>query len=382
MSQPDDLPVNKALRGIPLVMILVLILLGGETPAAGAVASLPLNDRPLHLDRGVVLGGCAACHYRSYLKSGGGSAHCLYCHGSLSRRNTRPAAIPFDIIPRGAMPTNVEKDLLKTYRHPVLDAPGIHRSNETLPERDPKSPRHAECTDCHNPHHLNPVNRFAGITGQYTGTMPTEAKSEMDVCYRCHAESANLPPSSTNKRIEFSKENPSYHPVEEEGKNLAVVSLIRPWRERKIEADDISRLTCSSCHGSDDPNGSRGPHGSNTRHILNSYYSTEDMRNESELAYSLCYRCHSRQSILGNESFRFHALHIQGKNPLRSEGTSCSTCHSPHGSTEYRYLIRFNRSIVSPTREGKLSFVEKGTSSFSGECWLTCHGVEHNPKSY
>jgi hypothetical protein len=26
--------------------------------------------------------------------------------------------------------------------------------------------------------------------------------------------------------------------------------------------------------------------------------------------------------------------------------------------------------------------VEKGVSSFHGECYLSCHGVDHNPKSY
>jgi hypothetical protein len=29
-----------------------------------------------------------------------------------------------------------------------------------------------------------------------------------------------------------------------------------------------------------------------------------------------------------------------------------------------------------------LKFVEKGVSTFRGECYLSCHGVEHNPKSY
>lgn len=363
--------------------VLSLLLLCMFLPVPMLRAAIPVDDRPLHFDRGVVLGGCAACHYRSYLKSGGGSTHCLYCHGSPTRRSVRPSSVPFDILPKGVVPTDVEKDLQKNYRHPVLDSPGIHRPYEILPERDPKAPRHAECVDCHNPHHLSRANRFAGIgSGKPAGNFIPEAVEEKEVCYRCHGDSANLPATSTNKRIEFSPENPSFHPVEAEGKNQAVVSLIRPWRERKIEQDDVSRLTCSSCHGSDDPAGRKGPHGSNVRHILNAPYSTDDLRNESELAYALCYRCHSRQSILANESFRYHSLHVQGKNPLRSEGTSCSTCHSPHGSTENKYLIRFDRTVVSPTKEGKLKFVERGNSTFSGECWLTCHGVEHSPKSY
>jgi hypothetical protein len=115
-------------------------------------------------------------------------------------------------------------------------------------------------------------------------------------------------------------------------------------------------------------------------YILKDNFDTSDNNTEGALVYALCYRCHDRNSILANESFKYHALHVQGKHSL--SGTSCFTCHTAHGSVDYKYLIRFNPLVVSPNAKGVLKFVEKGNAKFSGECYLSCHGVEHNPKSY
>lgn len=213
--------------------------------------------------------------------------------------------------------------------------------------------------------------------------MLSEITQEYELCYRCHAESANLPGRFTNKKAEFALTNPSFHPVEGEGKNLAVVSLIKPYREKLINPGDVSTFGCDGCHGSDNSASPRGPHGSNNQYILVENYSVKDNQPESSFTYALCYRCHSRTSILGDESFRFHSLHIKGKTGgPGGDGTSCHTCHNSHGSTEYRYLISFNKDVVTPNSKGILKFVETGTYAFHGECYLSCHGVDHNPKSY
>jgi ribosomal protein L40E len=289
-------------------------------------------------------------------------------------------------MPKGAMPpqgyqVNIEGEFRKPFRHPTFDEPGRHRVGEILPETDPKAPRHADCVDCHHPHYVSKENRFAGLRGRRVVNQVVDVVKEYEVCYRCHADSANLPGKYTNKRIEFSPTNPSYHPVEAEGKNTAVVSLIRPYIEKKVQPTDISVLSCSSCHGNDDSDGPRGVHGSRHQFILIDNYNVNDNISESQLNYALCYRCHSRNSILGNESFRFHSLHIMGTS-VQHPGTSCYTCHSAHGSAEYRYLIKFNPLVVTPNSKGLLKFQEKGTSKFSGECYLSCHGVDHGPKSY
>ncbi len=278
---------------------------------------------------------------------------------------------------------NVETDFRKTYHHPVFEPLAArHRASETMPESDPKAPRHATCADCHNVHYSSPASKFAGIKGKRTDVI-SSITNEWELCYRCHGDAANLPGRSTNKRALFASTNPSYHPVEAEGRNSAVVSLLKPYKEKKFTPGDVSRITCGDCHGSDNASSPSGPHGSNNQFILVENYSIRDDQPEAPQLYALCYRCHSRTSILSDESFKYHSLHINGRTTGSSfQGTSCYTCHDSHGSTENKYLIRFNKEVVSANANGMLKFVEKGLASFRGECYLSCHGVDHNPKKY
>lgn len=333
-----------------------------------------------HLDKNNLPNECATCHYKSSLRGGGGTIGCITCHGNPQRRVDNKRMPPGSIVRKSGM-LNIETEFYKTYRHPTFDSSGRHLYNEALPETDPKALRHADCVDCHNPHYVSKKNKFAGIKAKRVVNQLTYATIESEVCYRCHGDSANLPGKYTNKAIEFRVTNPSYHPVEGEGKNSTVVSLLRPYKEKKVAAEDISIIHCTDCHGNDDVNGPRGVHGSRYQFILLDNYNTDDGIPESQQAYALCYRCHSRKSILGNESFKYHYLHIVGKS-VNQYGTSCFTCHNSHGSTEYKYLIKFNTSIVSANSKGLLKFVEKGSAKFSGECYLKCHGVDHDPKSY
>lgn len=330
---------------------------------------------PTHLNKAYLPYGCGSCHVGMEFKYGGGANRCLLCHG-------KPSQLSAGWMKDRQPVSDVSRDFGKNYRHPVFDKPGIHDARELLPEINPAAPRHADCVDCHNPHQLDATAPFNGIKTKTTGTFEAQITKEYQLCYRCHAESANLPLKSTNKRAEFAPSNPSFHPVEAEGKNLAVVSLIRPYKERKTSPSDVSVISCGSCHGSDDPNAARGPHGSKYQGLLVDNYATGDNLAESSYAYGTCYRCHKRSSILGNESFPSHSRHIAGERNFKGGGTSCHTCHSSHGSVENRYLIRFNRDYVTESSSGALKFVEKGTYSFHGECWLTCHGVDHNPKTY
>lgn len=331
--------------------------------------------KPYHLDRKNLPTGCASCHVGFDFSNGGGSYKCITCHGSVN-------AVPSSIMALKSQTKDVAREFTKNYRHPVFNKRNVHSAREVLPERDPSTLRHAECVDCHSPHYVSSDNPYAGLKGKKTGNFSSSITKEYELCYLCHAESANLPVKSSNKRMEFSISNPSFHPVEGEGKNQAVISLLRPYREKKSDANDISVIKCGSCHGSDDPGSPRGPHGSKYQGLLVENYATGDNLLESSHAYALCYSCHKRSSIMGNESFPFHSRHIAGERNFKGGGTSCHTCHTSHGSVENRYLIRFNREYVSESSSGKLKFVEKGTYSFHGECWLTCHGVDHNPKSY
>ncbi|GFE58760.1 cytochrome c [Geobacter sp. AOG1] len=355
---------------LKLPVIVCMLLLGSAVPLLAAGQ----NARP-HIDRNRLPYGCGTCHVGFDFNSGGGSDGCVSCHGK-----SRPSR---EFVNSNAVLSDVESEFRKRYRHPTFDVRGVHRANEVLPEQNPRASRHADCVDCHNPHLTNSANVFAGIKGKRVGNSITEIVNEYDLCYLCHGDSLNLPGRATNKRAEFSLNNPSFHPMEGEGKNLAVVSLLKPYREKKTEPGDVSVIGCRDCHGSESSSSPRGPHGSANQYILVENYSTRDREPESATAYALCYRCHNRTSILGDESFRLHSLHIKGKVTVgMNNGTSCYTCHNSHGSSDNKYLLRFNRDIVSASSSGLLKFTEKGTNAFRGECYLTCHGVDHNPKSY
>jgi hypothetical protein len=99
---------------------------------------------------------------------------------------------------------------------------------------------------------------------------------------------------------------------------------------------------------------------------------------ESPTAYALCYKCHSRTSILNDESFTEHQRHVV------TAGAPCSVCHDPHGipaeqgtTTNNSRLINFDRRFVTPTRTGLLRFEATGPAGV--QCYLTCHGKEHVP---
>ena len=124
-----------------------------------------------------------------------------------------------------------------------------------------------------------------------------------------------------------------------------------------------------------------GPHGSDWRFLLEREYEIEDGTAESQNAYDLCYKCHDRNSILGELSFGTHNKHIVG------ESTPCSVCHDAHGvsaaqaiATNGSHLINFDVSVVAPGGSGRLGFEDLGTHR--DRCYLTCHGKDHDPIEY
>jgi predicted CXXCH cytochrome family protein len=276
----------------------------------------------------------------------------------------------------------------KSSIHPVAASTGVH---------DPVEPaviqaRHVECADCHNPHATNGSagllpGSLAGVRGVNSGgTEATPATAEYQICFRCHADSPNQPAprttrqiAQTNTRLEFATTNPSHHAVVGPGKNTNVPSLIAPWTT-------ASTVKCSDCHNNNAGPGAggvgpKGPHGSTYPTLLERQYLKADRTPESGANYALCYKCHSRTSILSDNTFKEHSKHITG------ERTPCNACHDPHGisstqgnATNNSKLINFDTTINTPSSSGQLKFVSSGTNK--GSCYLTCHGKNHNPLSY
>ena len=287
---------------------------------------------------------------------------------------------------------DIQTDFGKTYRHDIFTYSQVH---------DPGEPaivdqRHVECVDCHNPHFSNDASNsapnangfLAGVSGVNSdGTAVSEVQYEYEICYRCHTTSLDKPGSPTSRQIEqdnvgleFDPSGPSFHPIESPGKNPDVPSLISPYTE-------ASYSYCTDCHASDaGTSDASGPHGSIYPHILKYDYETTDYTPESYQAYELCYQCHDQTTIINSGTpfgQNVHRRHII----LRD--THCNICHDPHGissdqGTEMNntHLINFDISSVSKSSGafGKIEFIDDG--DFSGQCYLRCHGWNHNPSTY
>ena len=297
--------------------------------------------------------------------------NCLHCH------NGNVAA------------TDIRADIRKFSAHSPLFTVGVHD-----PVEDPRSmPRHAECSDCHDPHEAragrarppNVPGPLVGVSGiDSTGSPVARIRFGHELCYKCHSDDHGTTTSvsrvikQANIRLEFQPQNPSFHPIETTGRNPDVPSLLPPWTT-------ASRMACTDCHQSDSSpdfggSGAAGAHGSIYRPLLGANYETRDGLPETSHAYALCYRCHSRSSILNGDSFKYHREHVvDGK-------ASCAACHDAHGISASQgsqlnnsHLINFDARIVGPN-DGRIEFVDLG--SRRGSCTLTCHGVSHRDWRY
>jgi predicted CXXCH cytochrome family protein len=319
--------------------------------------------------------GCLACHrphgaggHQRLLHFAQSEDNCLNCHNGT------------------VATTDIRADLLKVSRHNVFQYHDVHDPRETAAAM----PMHVECVDCHNPHAVQHTvtqapaipGALQGVSGvTIAGSVTDNARFGYEVCFRCHADNSERPRSAitrqitqTNTRLEFEPSGPSFHPVVAPGVNPNVPSLIPPLTVATL-------ISCTDCHSSDNTSQARGPHGSIYPPLLAARYETADFTPEDSSSYELCYRCHSRNSILGDQSFPEHSKHLQN-------GIPCSACHDPHGINasqgsilNNRHLINFDVAIVGPDPiTGRRTFEDLGT--FHGRCFLSCHGKSHSPKEY
>ena len=293
--------------------------------------------------------------------------NCLSCHGGTVAAK------------------DIADELNKISVHPIIQTSGIHDAAE-----DPlNSPRHVACEDCHNPHAtkatagpgLDASGSLAGVVGvNSSGAVVKPIQFEYELCFRCHGNNSGNNGAATvqrqfvqtNTRLQFNPASASFHPVEVIGKNSLVPSLILPQTVSSL-------VSCIDCHNNDQGpaaggSGPNGPHGSNFAPLLERNLSTVDFLAESPQAYDLCYKCHDRNSILANQSFQFHSLHVVDNQ------TACTTCHDSHGVALNAHLINFNTTYVTPSSNGRLEYISTGMNS--GVCSLTCHGADHNAFTY
>ncbi len=312
--------------------------------------------------------GCASCHtghgvLNTPMLPDDKETFCYRCHGPLSRVETAKGD---RILGRDVEVVDIQREFEKPYGH-YVENKGVHRYDEILPETDPSAPRHVECGDCHHHHLVSAENRMAGVSGiAVDGSTVPEVSKEYELCFKCHSKSANLPGDQTDKAEVFDISSQSYHPVMAPGRNFDVPSLSFPLTPS-------SMIKCTDCHNNEDALGPRGPHGSRYEHILaRNYYDNDGPEGPSR--YALCYGCHRRESILGNESFPYHREHVSVLS------VSCRTCHNSHGSLMNSHLIDFDNISIRPSGSGILEFIDFGEKA--GQCFLTCHGKDHDPATY
>jgi predicted CXXCH cytochrome family protein len=297
---------------------------------------------------------------------------CLVCHtGSVAAKNLDP-------------------EFLKASAHPITSTDWTHE-----PREDPNTmARHVTCADCHNPHQVistaaNPPavpGRLRGVRGlSISGGTVTEAQQEYEVCLKCHGVrdqttvSVVRSDNTRNIRVEISPSNPSYHPVAATGKNATMAGFEPGY-------STASLLYCGDCHNNDEwtPTGTKakGPHGSRYTPILEREYQVNDPVTEAFQTYAMCYKCHNRSYLIQDQARTFlHKKHVVDKQ------APCAACHDAHGSRQNIRLINFmlrdrtGKTVVSPSQNQKrLEYISLGPGR--GQCYLMCHGQNHEPKRY
>jgi len=315
-----------------------------------------------HLDPALVPGGCAACHEghgtpRSPMLRGPVEEVCLACHGSRAGADAQVAA--------GRLAPGARPPLLDT----VLALPFVHPHDRiALSRHDSGS---VVCTSCHSPHRRSVALGGPAPEGEPKLSTRDPRRLEYELCESCHGRSGPGAPSPSDLASLFDPSSRSYHPVHAPAVDGS--PSVSPGLAGR-------QINCTDCHGNSRQDLPRGPHGSDFHPLLVDNLSTLDGAAGRADGSALCFRCHDATAVVAPTSpFPLHGLHVD------QEAAACSTCHSAHGSLGNRALVRFGEerhaAVVQPSiSTGELGFESEAPGA--GSCSLTCHGVDHGPKSY
>ncbi|KAF0208735.1 MAG: hypothetical protein FD171_376 [Actinobacteria bacterium] len=299
---------------------------------------------------------------------------CYKCHGDGSAT-----------YPRSAGALNVYTKANLTYSHDPDKYLGAHTDTETAALLGTPN-RHAECTDCHDPHVAKKVggttalalhNGTSSLAGGAVygawGTSITYAVSnwglptaytpariaggandfEANLCFKCHSGNTTIPATQTNIAQEFNPSNFSYHNVL--GQSVGVKSSFTytasngtaytdtwtpPAASAFLKTTPVnwglnSKMTCTDCHtnAQNPTTQASGPHGSSVQWLLDPNYTnwtaTTSLTNYSTV---ICGKCHQNLATSNN----VHSEH----DTRGAEGGYCRYCHikTPHGWKRPRML--------------------------------------------
>lgn len=335
-------------------------------------------------------GSCANCHQTHGWPDTGAPAQdypSLLVDGEEKLCNTCHDGSPVSL--------DVRAEIVKTYRHPAGDYSGRHTAGEGGAAAYGAANRHAECSDCHNPHQAkadasapvapaasNRLRRVSGVAvtngpaGATPSYSPVDSSSfEYELCFKCHSSWTTQPAGQTDLAVALNTNNPSYHPVEGVGRNtnIDINAFVNGWTPASV-------TYCTDCHSSDNA-AVRGPHGSSNAHILKKPYAASGARRIMSSG-ELCFDCHlydtysnrdASPTVQGYSRFnrpltpKGHAFHVDDKE------YPCYSCHDTHGSSLWLGLI------VTGRNPGITTFVQTATG---GTCNPTCHGQKSYTLNY
>ncbi len=298
--------------------------------------------------------------------------------------------------------------------------------------------RHAECSDCHNPHTLTSVNAAPApsgwlASGSLSGTAGVAATApltwrdplayEYELCIKCHSSYTQLltytNPSEqkTDKAAEFDPANASYHPVLAPGKNTTTAM------ENSLAGGTLwgfttaSTIRCLNCHangslvaGAPAVDGKLAPHASRNRGLLLANYRDRDLKPASE-AYSgadfaLCFLCHCQEPFSDKSgdsrvdtNFELHGMHLtdiddegDGESfDINTAGAGqgnaiCAECHFELHSTRFAPWADnqdYSRGVnFAPNVQPLSEEIAPIWSATDRTCSLVCHGETHDQEDY
>ena len=297
-----------------------------------------------------------------------GVAQCLACH-------------------RGDPAPDVASAFAKAYRHPLVadpvpmalgSGPGGAIGSGSVLEPAPAA-GDATCSACHNPHvagqdsirpmtagalrslagvaRASPAGNAAGGARTFTLAAGSEAGlvREYEVCFKCHSAASRRPARGADLAALLNPSNPSFHPVEAQGRNRGVDcrSFAQGWSSERL-------VTCSDCHGSDDE-AQRGPHGSANAHILRRPQPS-GLADQQVQEMDLCFVCHAFKTY-GESKTSAAYSRWAGHGAHASRGITCWTCHDAHGSATLPALVALRSS-------GLAAYVQ---DAGGGTCTTSCH---------
>lgn len=290
--------------------------------------------------------------------------------------------------PAGAV--DIATQFNKASAHPSKTVANIHQDTEDSANLGATNgKRHAECPDCHNPHTATAATASApfakgsllgmgGITAN--GLFANAITFQYELCYKCHSAYTSLPATTTDKRVEFSPANESYHPVEARGKNWGIkedaFTVGSPWNPTsgvdgtdygltsplincsgKIGAD--GKFVTPGCHGSETAGAPGGPHGSSYKNILIGPYVDDSAPMWDP--NMVCYRCHSKAVYYDYSTVYPYNTYTRvptAHSKVLQAGLTCADCHDQiHGSSTAIHLSSriFNHTTVG----GQIRLISK-----------------------